>query len=262
MKYRRSLAYAVAALLVLSGAASATPVVDGNFDTTEWNGFYIDGDGILGPGVGGQDYDVEYLGYYINSGTETVTFGLQTGHNLGTDPDNFLDFAAGDFAIDLGDNGTWDLGIDFDINTSDNTVTFDLYNIPTNPDDPNDTTYGWKDVEYTVDPNDHSIANPWAIDKSIVKDDNLLATFEGAFGKTSDNQSYVIEGSFNLGDIEGLTLADFAAPSVLHWTMECGNDFLNSAPTVPVPEPTTTFLVAFGAIAGAARLRYRRNSRR
>ena len=43
----------------------AVPLVDGKFNTTEWEGYYASGDGVLYPGGGGQDYDVEYLGLYI-----------------------------------------------------------------------------------------------------------------------------------------------------------------------------------------------------
>ena len=38
----------------MAGSVLAIPTVDGVFDTTEWAGYYADGDGTLGPGVGGQ----------------------------------------------------------------------------------------------------------------------------------------------------------------------------------------------------------------
>ncbi len=245
--------FVTASLFQFCNVVQAAPVIDGVFDLAagEWNGFSVSedyvrpSDGFVGPGWGGQDYDVEHLGYNINSGSETVMFGLQTGHNLGTDSANEL-LLAGDFAIDLLGNGlSWDLAITFDIN-ADNSVGFELFDMR--------TTGAWEDVLYPA----HSAANPWRMDPS--DKGTSLGTFSGFFGSAIDhfgNDSYVLEGAFDLTQVTGLTLADFNATSVLHWTMACGNDYLNSNPTAPVPEPATTLLFSVG-VAGFATVVRRR----
>ena len=71
----------VASLFVFSfgGSAGAFSSPDGVFGP-EWDGYSTNGDGVLGPGVGGQAYDVENIGLFID-GT-LVHFGLKTGFDL------------------------------------------------------------------------------------------------------------------------------------------------------------------------------------
>jgi len=98
--------------------------VDGVFDLTEWNGYFSEednytgsGSGWVGPGYGGQAYDVEYIGLYIDG--SDVYFGLQTGFDVTLMAEDAPDYLPGDFFIDFGNDGSWDIGIDFAINTGD-----------------------------------------------------------------------------------------------------------------------------------------------
>ncbi|MDR1934367.1 MAG: hypothetical protein LBS49_02065, partial [Candidatus Accumulibacter sp.] len=64
----------------------------------------------LNPGYGGQAYDAEALYASVQDGK--LFIALATGHNpLTLDNPGANVFAAGDFAIDFGKNGSYELGI-------------------------------------------------------------------------------------------------------------------------------------------------------
>ncbi|MBE9528530.1 MAG: PEP-CTERM sorting domain-containing protein, partial [Proteobacteria bacterium] len=98
----------------------------------------------------------------------------------------------------------------------------------------------------------HAIASPFQMISG-----NLLDTFDGAYGTGTDlasnidgGTSYVVEGAFNLS-VFGIQNIDNVT---LHWTMLCGNDYLNT--TASVPEPGVLLLVGSGLI-GAGYIRRR-----
>jgi hypothetical protein len=94
--------------------------VDGDFYTTanEWDGFYSEEDfvgsgGYVGPGWGGQDFDVEQLGLKFTPGG-TLYFGLRTGFDFinGVDYGGTL-YTPGDFVFDVNSDGNYDFAVDF-----------------------------------------------------------------------------------------------------------------------------------------------------
>ena len=196
----------------------------------------VTGDEQWGPGVGGQPYDVEVMMFDSNDSTgylALITGFPIEGHKLGSNPY----FFPGDVAIDVtdansGDGFIYEFGIDLPVasGTADLVVVADLAN-----------------VHYSG----HFVADPWSIDAGSKVGD---ATF--AYGDPG-NDHYVYEFSFLLADL-GIGYGDAVN---FHWTMECGNNYLNLPARVNhTPEPATMLLLGVGliGIAGTSRKAFKK----
>ncbi|EKD28811.1 MAG: hypothetical protein ACD_79C00196G0002 [uncultured bacterium] len=238
-------------VVLLTSSVFSFPIMDGKFftDASDWGSSYVNGDGIVGPGVGGQAYDVEFLG--LATDANKLYFGLQTGHS----PVDKI-YPPGDFALEVsGNDSLWDFAIDYDITGND--ATFYLINMKDAafvPYSSTTTETSWREVKYTRKPNDHSVSNPF---EAIYDVDDIISTFtlEDVFSSNNrdtkgNKNSYVLEGCFDLSLIERIA-GDVEDNSLtLHWTMGCGNDYLNVSrgpvPNNEVPEPSSILMLFSG----------------
>jgi len=117
-------------VLFLCVGVSFAVTIDGYFDTEDWGaGNYTAEDSPdyqVGPGYGGQAFDVELIGLVIEDGK--VKFGLQTGFDVfaGT-VDGYL---AGDFAFDIGGILGFEYALQYSIDsdTDGSGVSYTLFN--------------------------------------------------------------------------------------------------------------------------------------
>lgn len=263
--------------LILAGLLGTTPAlaytIDGelsdwgvshNGNASDWNpnsGIYYkvedqtgSGAYYLGPGWGGQAYDAEAM--YVNWDTSNLYIAIATGHNPATeDKPSSNSYGAGDIAIDIGNNGSWDYGID---TTGNYGVAGSIYSSVS-------WAYGLWNSSNAYDPTHPDPAHPTSILSGTLKGAGTLASSGGSTGYgagSASNLHYFYEVAIPLS-IFGNQWAgmDFT----VHWTQNCANDsiFVSASDfphdTVTVPEPGTLALLPLGALAiGAMR---RRSSR-
>jgi len=239
----------IAALLVVTsigGLLKAGPItVDGNW--TDWgirpylndwtptvgtrvffeNYVGTDGVGFLGPGWGGQYFDVEAI--YLNRQGNQLDFGIVTGF----DPDGVVHrgtrYFAGDIFVDTGSG--WTTGIDLQ--------TGQVY---TNVASTNPTLFP-SSGPYVI--TGGTVAG--TADLSIPFN-GIKKFYTGVRSRTGIH--YFYEGSLDLGLLGGV-----GNTVGVHWTMSCGNDVGQGH--LSVPEPGTASLLAVGLLLGALRLRRR-----
>lgn len=138
-------------------------------------------------------------------------------------------FKPGDIFIDVDYDGIYEYGL----NISDS----HLYN-----------NHTCNEEYYTkVYYNDGSEANPWKINEDKLWLDKGEVTFVYSGEQYTH---YVLEAAIPLSYL-GLSANpdDPIQPLTIHWTQECGNDYLNlDADINPVPEPATMLLLGSGLI--------------
>lgn len=261
------------------------PQTPNSADVFFWTEDVVGKRGALGPGTGGQAYDVEGL-YSWRSGT-TATIVLSTGFPVlpktlsraggrnWQSPDSAIAHArfrndrrvfAGDIMIDLGNDGTWDYGISMGAYTNAIGRTGLTYGQLYVVDGAGYGGSGWYRPHYTE-------AGPWI----ATSEENLAQLDYGAQKITVKQRSgedmsgtrkpkarYLAAFTVDLSQFP-----QFNQALTWHWTMECGNDVGDlpipegppPTPTPKIPEPATLLLLGLGGAAlGLRRRRLRRRA--
>ena len=262
----------------IAGQASAGIVVDGNID--EWlsnkltwatasstthasvEDWVRNSNGYLAPGFGGQAYDAEALFARIESGK--LFIALATGHNPGTVTNASANtYGAGDFAIDFGKNGSYELGINFrnPLSTAAIDTFGQLGGVYKNPI----WALGlWDAAGNQVTPANHNVADP--LHPTSLTAGTMIGTADfkystvGAtgYGKYSSDQHYFYEMSV---DLSLLTTAGWDGSAFnIHWTENCANDSILVDPGQSIPEPGSLALLGAG-LFGLLGLRRRQRAR-
>jgi len=211
--------------------------VDADPETNGWastQGIWAETDGILAPGGGGQDFDVEAMyGGIDHTGAEATTLyaAIATGFDIAGEKI----YGVGDLFIDFGNDGSWDLA--FDLSGTSTTGPVNVY--------------GNLDPDDIVDPPIFGSSTPWELNQATIAG-NYLGT--GSFAYVNDayaTDHNVYEFGLDMDTVGSSWLTEVLDGDgfAVHWTMECGNDVMElEVPAVPVPPATALGMLGLGLV--------------
>ncbi len=216
-----------------------------NGNATDWNptsnsgiNFTIEDQqsDYLEPGYGGQDYDAEAI--YAYKGQDTLFIALATGHNPEASNEGGS-YGAGDFAIDFGADGSYEMGINIKPEWDGFGASGGVYKV-------NDWGYGlWEDGEvsgYVKTEHPTSIMDGELLGAAVL----AISGPQAGYGEWQSDLHYFYEMSV---DLDILRSAGWNGEKFnIHWTMNCANDSIVVDPPATVPTPGTFLLVIAGLI--------------
>jgi hypothetical protein len=208
------------------------------------------------PGAGGQLYDIEQIFYRFDDAdpnNDSSGGRLNIGLVTGFPPEGVVSDSlyAGDFFVDIGGTGGYDIAVATSTRASDLGRYGNLWfnsGVPTN----------W--IETDVVYPQFNTSNPYRIDEAAspgALDLTALWNADVAWGGMGPHNFLEISFDIDPG-LEELISGEFGAIG-LHWTMECGNDVINvtdNEPFAPVPEPSTMVLLGMGALGAILRKKF------
>ncbi|TXH28358.1 MAG: PEP-CTERM sorting domain-containing protein [Elusimicrobia bacterium] len=262
---RRIVALTFAALTAGVSNSAAAFVVDGNLlsdwiaNRNTWQPYAGKGiqatiedqvgpDGRVYPGWGGQAYDAEAL-YAAISGN-TLYIALATGHNPRT-LNQGNSYGAGDFAIDFGKDGRFELGINVlhAESLKKGVYTFETFGVEGGVYKNPGWAYGLWDAA-----GKHTSTHPDPAHPTHLTGGTLLGTATLAYttiaatgyGPTANDGHYFYEIGVPLSFL--LAAGWDGKAFNIHWTENCANDSILVDPPALVPEPGTVALLVVGCL--------------
>ena len=175
-----------------------------------------DRDDYVGPGYGGQTYDVEAILATLDD--SYLYIAIVTGFPL----EGYNGYEVGDIFIDVNlQDDAWDYA--FVLKNHDSFRAGNIYEVKKT-----------EDVKYSQ----HAVSNPWRVASGGLMDGG---DFEYVDDPDHAFSRYFIEAKvpvYLLGSLSGFKI---------HWTMECGNDY--GELVAHAPEPASILLLGAGLFA-------------
>ncbi|HOL64701.1 MAG TPA: hypothetical protein PLB97_05140 [Accumulibacter sp.] len=262
------------ALLTLCGGASAAAIsIDGNL--ADWGidrntfkpidptiNYTIEdqvGTNFLNPGWGGQAYDAEAIYAKVSSADQKLYIALITGHNPRTlNQPGANSFGAGDFAIDFGKDGSFEVGINIKhaLSYQAGAYTFEGFGVEGGVYSNPTWDYGlWTSSGAYTSPNSGGY-NPDRLHPTHLLDGTYRGQADLAYttvaatgyGAGQSDAHYFYEMSV---DLSLLTRSGWNGQAFdIHWTENCANDSIwVDPPGGKLPEPGSPALLSL-SLAG------------